>query len=265
MEKIAVWPKNELFLAAAARLAARLALPLNSPAELVLTVDERLSLIRPGSRELPVSVDFSNRETTHRRKQGGGKTQLVARAVGLGKGPPPTVIDATAGLGGDSFVLACLGCRVTMIERSPVLAALLADGLARALEDPAISAIVQQNMRLIAGDSAGLLTADPSLTAEVIYLDPMYPHRDKSSLVKKEMRLLRQLVGDDPDVAALFAVARARATRRVVVKRPRLAPEITGIAPSFSLTGRSSRFDIYLTASLPQAAISRQPPAKPPG
>lgn len=257
MTMITVIPETPLFADAAAALARHLHLGLSQTpgdahsASLLLLVGPRLRLARPGSKELPVSIDFTDKESTHRRKHGGGKSQPVAKAVGLGKGHVPTVIDATAGLGGDSFVLACLGCQVTMIERSPVLAALLADGLARAAEDPAIGTLVRERLRLVHGNSTELLAADPALTADVIYLDPMYPHRQKNSLVKKEMRLLRLLLGDDTDSAALLAAALSRAKRRVVVKRPRLAPAIDGVSPSFAYSGKSSRFDVYLVT--PQA------------
>ncbi len=80
---------------------------------------------------------------------------------------------------------------------------------------------------------------------QVIYLDPMFPHRDKSALVKKEMRVFRPLVGDDLDAPALLEAALALATHRVVVKRPRKAPIIDGPKPSHGLEGKSSRYDIY--------------------
>jgi 16S rRNA (guanine1516-N2)-methyltransferase len=80
---------------------------------------------------------------------------------------------------------------------------------------------------------------------QVIHLDPMFPHRDKSALVKKEMRLFRPLVGDDDDAPALLAAALALASHRVVVKRARKAPPIAGVAPGYSLEGKSSRYDIY--------------------
>lgn len=257
MPLLAVIPENGLHQARAAALASDLGLPLagDETWQMLLVAGEKLSLVRPDTKELPVTVDFSDPAHTHRRLAGGGRNQPVAKAIGLGKGFVPTVIDATAGLGNDSFVLACLGCQVTMLERSPVLAALLSDGLARAAADVGIAGIAGR-MRLIHADSAVFLAAMPAPAADVIYLDPMYPLREKSSQVKKEMRVLRQLVGDDPDTAALLAVALSRAGRRVVVKRPRHAPAIDGPPPSFTLAGKSSRFDIYLTP---------RPPFPPPG
>ncbi|HEY8332105.1 MAG TPA: class I SAM-dependent methyltransferase, partial [Pseudomonas sp.] len=154
------------------------------------------------------------------------------------------VLDATAGLGRDAFVLASLGCEVSLIERQPLIAALLEDGLARAARDPEVAAIVA-HMQLLTGNAVALMGAWQGEPPQVIYLDPMFPHRDKSALVKKEMRLFRPLVGDDLDAPALLEAALALASHRVVVKRPRKAPCIDGAKPSYQLEGKSSRYDIY--------------------
>ena len=96
-------------------------------------------------------MDFVEGAVAHRRKFGGGRGQSIAKAVGLKSGAMPTVVDATAGLGRDAFVLASLGCKVTLIERSPVVAALLQDGLARAAQDPEIGPWVSERMHLLQG------------------------------------------------------------------------------------------------------------------
>jgi 16S rRNA (guanine1516-N2)-methyltransferase len=159
-------------------------------------------------------------------------------------GVRPFVLDATAGLGRDAFVLASLGCQTAMIERQPLIAALLEDGLSRAKGDEDVGPIISQ-MRLLVGNAIALMQAWEGEAPQVIYLDPMFPHRDKSALVKKEMRLFRPLVGDDLDAPALLEAALALATHRVVVKRPRKAPIINGPKPSYALDGKSSRYDIY--------------------
>ncbi|MCJ8168883.1 class I SAM-dependent methyltransferase [Atopomonas sediminilitoris] len=197
----------------------------------------------------PVWVDFAGGANAHRRQFGGGAGQMVAKAVGVKGGVRPTVLDATAGLGRDAFVLASLGCVVTLIERVPLVAALLADGLARATADPDAAPIVR-NMSLLHGDAIALMRDWQGEAPQVIHLDPMFPHRDKSALVKKEMRLFRPLVGDDDDAHDLLAAALALATHRVVVKRPRKAPAVAGIAPAQVLAGQSSRYDIYPLKSL---------------
>jgi 16S rRNA (guanine1516-N2)-methyltransferase len=133
---------------------------------------------------------------------------------------------------------------VTLIERQPLIAALLEDGLARAAGDRDVGPIVAQ-MRLLTGNAIELMKAWQGEPPQVIYLDPMFPHRDKSALVKKEMRLFRPFVGDDLDAPALLQAALALASHRVVVKRPRKAPIIAGGKPAYALEGKSSRYDIY--------------------
>jgi 16S rRNA (guanine1516-N2)-methyltransferase len=101
-------------------------------------------------------------------------------------------------------------------------------------------------MILTVGDSTKILTALQAEKPDVIFLDPMYPHREKSALVKKEMRFIRLLAGDDQDSAALLKAALAKAKQRVVVKRPKLAPPLSGPEPSFTISSKKNRFDVYL-------------------
>lgn len=234
------------FARAAAGWAERLQLVLDADAEFALQVGTQgLQFVELGQDAPgPVRVDFVDGVVAHRRLFGGGNRQMIARAVGIQPGVRPLLVDATAGLGHDAFVLARLGCAVTLIERQPLIAALLEDGLRRALADPEVGPIVT-HMRLICGNAIDLLCAWDGETPQVIYLDPMFPPREKSALVKKEMRLLRPLVGADNDAPALLAAALALASHRVVVKRPRKAPAIGGEPPGYALEGKSSRFDIY--------------------
>lgn len=198
----------------------------------------------------PVYVDFVGGRAGYRRRAAAGRKQPLARAVGLKHGAHPFVIDATGGLGRDAFVLATLGCRVHILERSPIVAALLQDGLARARADAGTAPIAERITLAHADARAYLPTLSDALRPDVIYLDPMYPHRDKSALVKKEMRVLRALLGDDPDAAELPAAARHCATQRVVVKRPRRAPLLSELQPSMCIEDENTRFDVYLTSQL---------------
>src|SRR5690554_662780 len=201
----------------------------------------------------PVRAEFVTGKMGYRREHGGGSGPLVARAVGLQKAKAGLhVLDATAGLGQDALVLASLGCHVSLLERHPVIHALLADGLARAALNMDCAPIIAR-MTLRAGSSIDWLTSveEASEVADVIYLDPMFPHRDKSALVKKEMQVFRTVVGDDDDSEALLNAALATATYRVVVKRPRKAPAIPGPEPSTRVEGKSSRYDIYPVRALP--------------
>jgi len=201
----------------------------------------------------PIFVDFVGGKAGHRRRFGGGRGQPLARAIGLKKGINPTIIDVTAGLGKDAFVLACLGAHITLIERSTILAALLKDGLERAEYDPDVKELVTNRMKLInanAIDWLGHLPAEQH--PEVIYMDPMYPHRNKSALVKKEMRYLRGIVGDDEDASQLLHAALPCVKRRVVVKRPRNAPILDGSilnhrTPDAIVESKNTRYDIYFT------------------
>jgi len=240
----------------ARELAAQLGLPLysqgeNTPALLLTLTPERLELCQTGKgAEGPLFVDFIGGPIEYRRRQTTSRKEGIARAVGLKGGTNLIVLDLTAGLGRDSFILASLGCTVRMVERSPVVAALLADGIERANKEPTLSGIMAR-LSLVAGDSLEILRTWQGEQPEVAYIDPMYPHRGKSALVKKEMRLIRLLVGDDEDSDALLHAALTVATRRVVVKRPRLAPALTGPAPNFAISGKNSRFDVYLVQSAP--------------
>ena len=195
----------------------------------------------------PVWVDFLSGAVAHRRKFGGGAGQMIAKAVGVKSGVRPYVLDATAGLGKDSFVLATLGCRLAMIERSPIIHTLLEDGLSRAMADEEVSEVCSR-MTLYHGNAIEIMESIER--PQVVYVDPMFPHSEKSALVKKEMRVFRDVVGDDQDSALLLEAALDTATARVVVKRARKAPLIEGRAPSYQLEGKSSRYDVYALAKL---------------
>jgi len=237
----------------AATLASELRIPLAAesteefPLLLICSADSlTLRWTGPG-RIGPVKADFTDPTMLYRLKHGTGRRQNLARAVGLKKGGRPTVIDATAGLGRDGFILAFLGCRVRMLERSPVLHAMLRDGLEKA-KQVGQTAEAAARIQISQTDSRKFLQELGGRDRpEVVYIDPMYPERLKSNLAKKEMRILRSLVGDDQDAPDLLKTALQCAKERVVVKRPRLASPLGGLEPSLAVTGKSSRFDVYLT------------------
>lgn len=201
-----------------------------------------------------VYVNFTGGALAHRLRFGGGRGQPLARAVGLKKGAMPQVLDATAGLGRDAFVLASLGCTVHMIERSPISMALLRDGLQRAcgdatIGDTGIGEIVRNRMRLTFGNARALMhQLHDNERPEVVYLDPMYPHRSKSAQVKKEMRAFQLVIGQDMDSAELLEAALGCARQRVVVKRPRLAPPLAGPKANMIIESKNTRYDVYLTS-----------------
>lgn len=191
-----------------------------------------------------IYVDFISGAMAHRRQFGGGRGEAVAKAVGIKGDYLPTVIDATAGLGRDAFVLAAIGCKVTMFERHPVVAALLDDGLNRAYQNVEIGNWLIDRLSLIYSNSLDKLS-DITDKPDVVYLDPMFPHRQKSALVKKEMRIFQELVGSDSDADGLLLSAREIAKKRVVVKRPDYAPFLAEQKPTSSVKTKNHRFDIY--------------------
>jgi 16S rRNA (guanine1516-N2)-methyltransferase len=196
-----------------------------------------------------IKVDFVQGAVAHRRKFGGGRGQDIAKAVGLKHGFTPHILDATAGLGRDAFVLASLGCQLTLMERMPIVAALLDDGIERARLNSEVGGIAR-NMKLIHASSIENMSLVDS--PDVVYLDPMYPHREKSAAVKKEMRIFQSLVGEDLDADSLLAPALALAKYRVVVKRPSYALPLAGKAPSMTITMKKNRFDVYVNQGIPK-------------
>ncbi len=229
----------------ARRLADRLALPCVdgqdacADTEFVLVyVDGRLSLrdcAHP--RTKPLVIEFRPKEDEKTRRQ------PLARALGKAEF---SVIDATAGLGQDAMRMAVWGHEVLALERSPVIAALLADAVRRASLDPDLARAFGGRLRVECADARAILSQ--GVVADVIYLDPMFPEkRRRSALARKEMRIARALVGEDEDAVELLALACRCARRRVVVKRPSHAGPLSG-RPDFSQTGKLVRYDVYLTS-----------------
>lgn len=251
LTNIAIIKPAEAFFESALKLSKELDLPLinledeNQFTAVFLQKSNCLALkLTEADAPGPISVDFTSGKYAHRRKYGGGKGQLLAKAVGLGSLKAPRVLDLTAGLGQDAFVLSCLGCDVHMIERSPIIAALVQDALDRAHTHPDFRGL---KLKLTVDDSFKFLqTLNPLDYPEIIYLDPMFPPRTKSALVKKEMRVLKAVVGEDPDADKLLPLAQSIAKKRVVVKRPRHAPYLNHLEPDLKYSGQSSRFDVYI-------------------
>lgn len=226
-------------------------LPEDEDFYLCLDIDG-LSLKQGNQPRTSVRVDFTAGTNAHRLKFGGGLGQDIAKAIGVTGAYKPSVVDATAGLGRDSFVLASLGCTVLAQERHPVVAALLADGLERAKQDPE-TYLITQRIQFKFGASQEFLTpiSDPALQPDVVYLDPMFAHEGKQQAqVKKEMQAFRKLIGQDTDADELLAKALAHARCRVVVKRARKAEPMANKKPSFSLIGKANRFDVYAKAKV---------------
>ncbi len=197
---------------------------------------------RPG----PIGVDFVERVSIARGGSGGGR-ELLARAVGARHGRRPMVVDATAGLGRDAAMLARFGCKVTAIERSPIVVALLRDGQERALAHEKTQPALRDRLAIVQADARRWLSSlAEGERPDVVYLDPMYTEPGRgSAAARKELQILRRLLGNDEDAGELFTVAMRVAGERVVVKRQQHAPPLGG-PPSITFTGRSTRYDVYL-------------------
>ena len=170
------------------------------------------------------------------------KKDLLAQAVGK---KTQTIIDATCGWAQDSLALFRMGYQVSCIERSPVMAALIRDGLQRLAQKDWVQNRQLQVPELMAGNAIDLLAALPE-TPDCIYLDPMFPpKRKKSAATRKSMSVLRDILGDDVDKQQLFQAAMQVAGKRVVVKGPDDAEPLGG-QPSLSFTSKLLRYDVYL-------------------
>lgn len=189
-------------------------------------------------------VDFVSGAVAHRLRFGGGRGQALPKAMGLRAGKTPTIIDATAGLGRDAFLLASLGAQVVLIERSEQMHDLLVDGMQRAFDEGGEFRDIIGRMTLVKGDAKHLL---PELAGEAILIDPMHPERKNSALVKRELRQVREIVGADHDAADLVRVALKHAQNRVVLKWPAKADPIEGIQKcSHQILGKSTRYDVFM-------------------
>jgi 16S rRNA (guanine1516-N2)-methyltransferase len=328
---------------AAAKLAERLNLPLLEPLTvieerrqqvaqdfplLLVVTPKRLELHQITKRTQPICIDFLSPAMCYRLQHGGGRRQLLAKAIGIKSGYIPCVLDVTAGLGKDAFVLAALGCKVQMVERSPIVGELLQNGLeclraslgigeaaaigaegrpadAQPLQSALYLKFLPKHLELTLAIADGCdfmrqlaaqqhqqckstleeARVDDTINdnndnairfPDVIYMDPMYPVEvasasgkyvacKKTALNKEEMRILKTIVGDDADARELFKCALALQPKRIVVKRPRHAPEIAveagiELTPSIVFHGSSCRYDVYLPSTVGAVAAAGSGP-----
>ena len=170
--------------------------------------------------------------------------ELLVRAARVKGAEGPVAIDATAGLGEDSLLLAASGFAVTMCESDPVIALLLADALRRAGNEPQLMGIVSR-MKLVEADSVVVLSG-LGWQPDVVYLDPMFPQRTKSAAVKKKFQLLHRLEAPCANPERLMEAALSAHPRKVVVKRPIKAPVLADVRPSHAIRGKAVRFDVIV-------------------
>lgn len=191
----------------------------------------------------PIYVDFVDGSVGYSRRV--NRFGLLFDAVGFKRGRP-SVLDCTAGLGSDAFRLAYHGARVVAIERSPIVFELLRDGLERALRVDEIREKLGDRLTIVHADAITYLrNIGDADRPDVAYVDPMFPPKKKTALPKVEMRVLRELVGDDSDASELLELARRVVRQRVVVKRHRSAEPLLA-NPSHSHCDKTTRYDVYL-------------------
>jgi 16S rRNA (guanine1516-N2)-methyltransferase len=223
------------------------------PAGLLYLDGDTLTLFcrTPMSRSpLSFRLDFTTSKMRNMAKEQNKKTLMVKAVGGKAVDASKWVVDATAGLGQDAFMLAYMGYRVTLIERSPVMAAMLSHAISSVRPDSWAFSTVHR-MTLLHTDaeqwlSTQLKSSEITKKPKVIYLDPMFPHPDKKALSQKSMQMLQHILGQDTDADKLLPLAQAFATERVVVKRHRASPHLAGQDPHIIFEGKSHRFDVYL-------------------
>ena len=200
-----------------------------------------LELLDLFSKQKPLTAIFSDAAFLARLKRAGTRNELVARAVKAG--PDTRVLDCTGGLGRDAFLLAWLGSNVTLVERSPVMHALLSDGL-RAASQHKDLAVAAGRSNLLCADSLDLLT--PEMPFDVIFIDPMFPERQQSAAVRGEMQLMQQFLGTDQDAASLLEHALATNVRRLVLKRPARSDWSPPVPVTHVFSNRTARYEVFV-------------------
>ncbi|HCD33969.1 MAG TPA: hypothetical protein DER01_16280 [Phycisphaerales bacterium] len=231
-------------------LANRLDMRFGVPSLMMLTVTtDRLELRIRGDKGNPVSRDLDKLDTTS--PAGRSLKQPLVKALGIKKrsDEPLRVLDATAGWGEDTWLMLAQGCHVHALERNKVMAVLLEDALQRAMPD-----MDQQPDHVLVKQGCALdwLSTWPQRypagevwsQIDVVYLDPMFPTGRKTAQ-RKPMKVLHDLVGDDPDAGQLVGLALQVARKRVVVKRPPKAPSLMA-DPVVSHHGKGVRYDVYV-------------------
>jgi 16S rRNA (guanine1516-N2)-methyltransferase len=204
--------------------------------------DQRLQLLCPDM--LPLVCDFTQGEYLHRIQSAGIRGELVAKAVNFKKYPNANVLDITAGMGHDGFILATVGANIHFVERNPVVASMLADGLERAKLNSQ-TAEAAERCKITFEDSERFLNRNKT-PVDIIHIDPMFPERKKSAQVKKSMSVFHQIVGKDMDAGDLLKAARQFDCKKIIVKRPNAAPFLGDIKPSSQVKSKKHRYDVYL-------------------
>lgn len=239
-----------------------------------------LGLIRHDGVQL--AIHFTHGKARHRFNEGGRGGFQLSKALGIKSALRRSaehpvhisdihVIDTTGGLGQDAWVIASMGCQVTVYESHPVVYALLHNALQRAGTDQQFAETASR-ITLLHADASDALqhrantdtmhsesmlhsNDDVMAQAHAIYLDPMFPERRKSAGNKKGMQFLHELLGpvNAEYSSRLLHAALSAGARRVVVKRPKGAPALEGsdqwTGQRTSVNYPNTRYDVYHTAA----------------
>ncbi|MGJ8662006.1 MAG: class I SAM-dependent methyltransferase [Marinicella sp.] len=199
--------------------------------------DGVLSLYDLNNTQSHLCVDYVEGALSYRSRQHLGAENLI-KACQIKGQPGIRILDGTCGLGTDSFLLHQAGFAVTATEKNPIIHALLLDGINRYTKQTG-NGCFELNL-------ADLTDQLQSHQYDVIYLDPMFPTKEKSAKNKKTMQLFQAIHEDEVDTAAQFLdLALHACCQRVVIKRPTKAPILTQTKPTFQVMGKTCRFDAY--------------------
>ena len=195
----------------------------------------------------PLIIDFTSSKIAYRNNKASLGNELIAKAIGIKSNNNLHIADATAGLGGDSFLLASFGCKITMFERSPIISKLLENALERSSNILEIKETINR-ITLIKDNFYNYVISNNLENIDIVYLDPMFPEKNKNTAVKKEMQYLQDIVmmPNIDDEKLLFNAAYETAKYRVVVKRPKKSPYLDNQKPSHTIEGKAIRFDVYV-------------------
>jgi 16S rRNA (guanine1516-N2)-methyltransferase len=192
-----------------------------------------------------LTVDFSRPALASRRRKVSIRAELLIKAIN--QGPGARVLDMTAGLGTDAFILAAYGHQVVMLERSKTVYLLTQNGLDRAAENPSLKPIVER-MLLYHWDSTIPFAAAKGFDAAIV--DPMFEAKKKNALSKGEMQMLQSFIGKGAELTPFLSAASQLGIKRSIVKRPRSDRLVHhDPRPVYQLEGRRSRLDVFLNSA----------------
>lgn len=174
------------------------------------------------------------------------QSELLVKAAKIkGKQENLIAVDATAGLGEDSLLLAAAGFKVYLYENNPIISLLLKDTIERAKQVPELGEIVCR-MEVIEEDSIKSMK-ELGFKPDVILLDPMFPERKKSALVKKKFQLLHFLESPCTDEEEMLEAAILAKPHKIIIKRPLKGEWLAGKKPDYCLKGKAIRYDCIVS------------------